>query len=375
MKKKIIYLSVILVLVISVITLSSIYKSKDNKYKKEYNTISKGMAIMIKEEGATDYVQSNSKDIPKGNYVLNEEKTHCENNGKVTNYNSATGTVSLNFIGSDRCYLYFDYKESEELYKLIAKRYNSNDTYVKLYNPSSEGDPNTYDNNIYYFNGAVEDNNVLFAGFCWKIVRTTETGGVKMIYNGVQTDGSCNNTGDATQIGTSVFNSSYDSPAGVGYMYNTVYTYSSKSMSSQSNIVFGNKLSYDIINSTYTLRDTKTVATWSSGYNTINSNHYTCFTTGTTCTSVYYVYYTDSTTAYYITLTNGKSVPIALNEMLYADDVNKTDSIIKTYIDSWYKDNMTRYTDKLEDTVFCNDRSMYNQSANGWNSNGTITFI
>ena len=73
MKKKIIYLSIILVLVISVITLSSIYKSKDNKYNKEYNTISKGMAIMIKEEGATDYTKSTSKDIPKGNYVLNEE--------------------------------------------------------------------------------------------------------------------------------------------------------------------------------------------------------------------------------------------------------------------------------------------------------------
>ena len=34
MKKKIIYLSIILVLVISLITLSSIYKSRDNKYKK-----------------------------------------------------------------------------------------------------------------------------------------------------------------------------------------------------------------------------------------------------------------------------------------------------------------------------------------------------
>ena len=370
MKKKIIYLSVILVLVISLITLSSIYKSKDNKYKKEYNTISKGMAIMIKEEGATDYVQSNSKDIPKGNYVLNEEKTYCENNGKVTNYDSTTGKISLNFIGSDRCYLYFDYKESKTLYKLIAKRYNNNDTYVKLYN---ESDASTYANPVYYFNGAVEDNNVLFAGFCWKIVRTTETGGVKIVYNGVQKDGSCNNTGTDSQIGTSAFNNDNNSPAYVGYMYNTVYTYSRKSMSSQSNIVFGNKLIYDITNSTYTLSDTKTVATWSSGYNTINSNHYTCFTTGTTCTSVYYVYYTDSTTAYYITLTNGMSVANALNEMLYADDVNKTDSIIKTYIDSWYKDNMTRYTDKLEDTVFCNDRSMYNQSANGWNPNGGST--
>ena len=34
---------------------------------------------------------------------------------------------------------------------------------------------------------------------------------------------------------------------------------------------------------------------------------------------------------------------------------------------------MTSYTDKLEDTVFCNDRTMYNQSANGWNPNGGST--
>ena len=348
--------------------------NKNTLKESNVETKNNSMAIMIKEDGATEYIKSSSNEIPIGDYVLNEEKTYCKNNGKINNYNSITGTVNFSFIGTDKCYLYFDYKESKELYKLIAKRYNSNDTYVKLYN---ESDASTYANKVYYFNGAVEDNNVLFAGFCWKIVRTTETGGVKIVYNGVQKDGSCNNTGTDSQIGTSAFNNDNNSPAYVGYMYNTVYTYSRKSMSSQSNIVFGNKLIYDITNSTYTLSDTKTVATWSSGYNTINSNHYTCFTTGTTCTSVYYVYYTDSTTAYYITLTNGKSVANALNEMLYADDVNKTDSIIKTYIDSWYKDKMTRYTDKLEDTVFCNDRTMYNQSANGWNPNGgsTTTYL
>ena len=111
MKKKIIYLSFIIVLVISLITLSCIYKSKDNKYNKEYNTISKGMAIMIKEEGATDYVQSNSKDIPKGNYVLNRDKSYCKNNGKIGNYDSSLGKISFSFIGTDSCYLYFDYKK------------------------------------------------------------------------------------------------------------------------------------------------------------------------------------------------------------------------------------------------------------------------
>ena len=386
-----------------------------------------------------------------------------------------------------------------DLYHTIENRYNQDKTYLGLYN--GEG-ADTYANPVYYYKGNVQNNNVLFAGFCWKIVRTTETGGVKIVYNGVQKDfyestlllneseyvnltndanypytfdstnktwtstntgtnsstvtfiapsngnyvlnydldmsssldyiyveifndnvsqgkftgvtygqiifsnldttntikivftrkksytygsrnnvifsfgkaigdpvKSCNNTGTDSQIGTSTFNNDYNSPAYVGYMYNTVYPTSSKSMSSQSNIVFGNSFNYNSNNGTYTLKDTKTVATWSSGYNTINNNHYTCMTTGTTCSSIYYVFYTNSSTAYYITLTNGKTVNDALNEMLYADDVNKNDSTIKAYIDNWYENNLIDYEDKLEkDTVFCNDRGIY--SLNGWNPDG-----
>ena len=395
-----------------------------------------------------------------------------------------------------------------ELYQTIENRYNEDKTYLGLYTGEGSED---YPLPVYYYKGNVQNNNVLFGGFCWKIVRTTETGGVKIVYNGVQKDvyesyekinsneytivsndetypytfdstnkvwksnilddsgngtdytielsptqdgsyvfninmhnesgddyvelylngnyigysedcgkgsfcgydtdsinlslstsdvikiiyyksstttdnsdyvdfslqkgigntvKSCNNTGTDSQIGTSDFNSSNDSPAYVGYMYNTVYPYSYNLMSSKSNIVFGNSFTYS--NGTYTLKDTKTVATWSSGNNTINNNHYTCMTTGTTCSSIYYVYYTTSSSACYITLIGGKSVIDALNEMLYADDVNKDDSTIKKYIDSWYESNIKdKYDNKLEDTVFCNDRSIL--KLNGWDPNGGDT--
>ena len=390
-----------------------------------------------------------------------------------------------------------------DLYHTIENRYNQDKTFLGLYTGKGA---DTYANPVYYYKGNVENNNVLFGGFCWKIVRTTETGGVKLVYNGVQKDEvqispieqssyanisndetypytfdstsktwvstnktnsatgtitftvdtigdyylsyvmsseagwdkakfykngnplgdsngysgtqsgaititglttsdvikveytkdstgasgsdtvtfsigkavgdpvkSCNNTGTDSQIGTSAFNSSYNSPAYVGYMFNKdkVYTCLSKLMSSQSNIVFGNSFTYT--NGTYTLTNTMTVATWSSGYNTINNNHYTCMTTGTTCTSIYYVYYTTSSYAYYITLTGGKSVNDALNEMLYADDVNKDDSTIKAYIDEWYESKIKgKYEDNLEkNIVFCSDRSIY--SLNGWNPNGGST--
>ena len=261
-----------------------------------------------------------------------------------------------------------------DLYHTIENRYNQDKTYIGLYN--GEGS-DTYANPVYYYKGNVENNNVLFGGFCWKIVRTTETGGVKIVYNGVQKNGSCNNTGTDSQIGKSAFNSSYYSPAYVGYMYNTVYKSVNKAMSSQSNIVFGNSFTYN--NDTYTLNDTTTINSdnWDSQKSNVNTHHYTCLSSGTTCSSIYYVYYIEGGDVYYITLTNGKSVDDALNEMLYADDVNKNDSTIKVYIDSWYENNLASYEDKLEDTVFCNDRSISNESSNGWNPNGgnATTFL
>ena len=45
---------------------------------------------------------------------------------------------------------------------------------------------------VHYFRGNVTNNNVKFANFCWKIVRTTETGGVKLVYNGAPNEnGGC----------------------------------------------------------------------------------------------------------------------------------------------------------------------------------------
>ena len=462
------------------------------------------------------------------------------------------------------------------LYDTIAKRYENNDTYVKLYNGTDYGDTTTYKKNIYYFNGAVENNNVLFANYCWKIVRTTDTGGVKIVYNGVpiretttplsysdytnikndetypytfddanktwtstnHTDGktgtitfsvkeagnyylnyevssgsgwdkayfykndniveeesnnetktgtiflaglttsdvikvsytkynsdlvfsidkavgdvkSCNNTGTDSQIGTRLFNSS-DSPAYVGYMYNTVYTDSYKDILNDkyfsgtkayadaviydsstnkytltnattldvtssnistlvgkytcnsssttdtctnawyiigyngyyiyyyslsngdvdgtdngSDYVFGSSFTY--ANGTYTLTNTTTINTdtWIANKTNVNTHHYTCLTNENSCTSIYYVYNISINTPYYITLTGGKSVEDALNEMLYADDVNTKDSKIKAYIDNWYINNMTSYTNKLEDTIFCNDRSI--SIKGGWDPNG-----
>ena len=112
MKNKKVYVILIaLILIGSLFLTYNIYQNK-NKVIKTKKRKQNNLAIMIKEDGATDYTKSNSKDIPKGNYVLNRDKNYCKNNGVIGDYDSVLGKVSFSFIGTDSCYLYFDYVPS-----------------------------------------------------------------------------------------------------------------------------------------------------------------------------------------------------------------------------------------------------------------------
>ena len=132
---------------------------------------------------------------------------------------------------------------------------------------------------VYYYRGDADkvNNNIIFNNMCWKIIRTTENNGVKIIYNGTPTNGKCETqTGETTQIGTSKFNEKYDDNAYVGYMYGT------------------------------------------AGSTTYAATH-----------------------------------------------ANTNESTIKKYIDNWYNQNFDETsTSKLEDIVFCNDRSTKAYDAN-----------
>ena len=105
---------------IGAIVLNITYKNKTIKTKGHSN-----LAIMIKGDSG-EYVSSN--EIPKGNYVLNEEKTICENGGKVVSYNNSTGQIGFSFLGSDRCSLYFDKIIDNE--KPVISNLTVNDTTV-----------------------------------------------------------------------------------------------------------------------------------------------------------------------------------------------------------------------------------------------------
>ena len=243
-------------------------------------------------------------------------------------------------------------------FKEISSDSNGNGLYVM---ESTKN--NTYP--IYYYRGNVNNNNAKFAGFCWKIVRTTDTGGTKLLYNGTPNEnGECTSTtGNATQIGFSAFNTNYTSVAYMGYMYGTVYE-SQSDKDIYDKYTYGSGFTFSDEDGTYTLTDQTTTTSRS----VVEKHHYTCLDNTGTCSELYYVHAMNGTALYYIALKDGKSMEDALSEM----QVNKNDSTIKIAVDNWFNNtfktyftnNNINFNDYLEDTIWCNDRSI--NSYGGW---------
>ena len=123
--------------------------------------------------------------------VKNASKTETKSTWNNVEYNSIT--YKLNLISLTSVELEID-KSDKGLYK-------NTDDY----------------GTTYYYRGNVKNNIVYFADFYWQIVRINGDGTVRMIYNGT--------TKNATGINQSInnktyqFNSEYNNPAYVGYMY------------------------------------------------------------------------------------------------------------------------------------------------------------
>ena len=206
-----------------------------------------------------------------------------------------------------------------EIVTPTAETTTSTNSGVYEYDPDTFGIASDANNNynIYYYRGVLDT----FAGLgtygsdgqadaypnyvklgnntCWRIVRTTGSGGVKMIYNGTYgatTSGSCGNATEMAQIngsggrisyaaqGTSTNEDWSRNVAYVGYTYNDAVTDSE--VSTSVGIVFGDNNNYAVTN-------------------TKNSN-------------------------------------------------------IKTYVEDWYSDNVDNYTDMFELSAgYCNDRTVY----------------
>ena len=242
---------------------------------------------------------------------------------------------------------------------------------------------------VYYFRGEVMNNNVIWKGKCWKIVRTTYTGGTKMIYGGVPVDfdGAQRCYGSNAWItynGSNdfQFNDNQSSPADVGYMYGARITFNSLFVPTARTFTFSN----DVVRSgdTYTL-DTSVgqsiTGTWADQRtNAATRYHYFCKDGTATCdnTQIAYIYNfgAGSQMIYYLDVGGYDNI----EDMKTAMFANDNDSVAKTTIEAWFEEEgLDAYEDDLEDVVFCNDRSIYSGSLKGKDSaapySGVAAFI
>ena len=148
----------------------------------------------------------------------------------------------------------------------------------------------------YYFRGAVENNYVEFANMCWRIVRVTGDGSIKLALFNNNANGKtnpcaeANDSGDAAIIGESKFNYAHNDNAFVGLMYGNVGCSDGTSYSQSTCTSAG--------------------GTWTASTSYANANA----------------------------------------------NINK--STILKYLEEWYDNNIANYDSYIADTIWCNDKSV-----------------
>lgn len=165
-----------------------------------------------------------------------------------------------------------DYIENYDMVIASYPSYSTQDT-VKINNKKKP---------VYYYTGnnAAEHANVLFAGFCWQIVRTTDTGSIKVIYNGIAENDQCKT--DRDYSGAKAIERD-------GVIEKKTLT---------GNRLYGRSYDYDLEAGTFTIKDSAGLpSVWSESDSNNNRivdwkeliGTYTCDNTNSTCETLYYI--------------------------------------------------------------------------------------
>ena len=166
------------------------------------------------------------------------------------------------------------------LYDTVVGLSNEENTCITKYEGKVTDELNkTVDATNVYFNKCTDKRNIIFGGFCWQMLRTNDTKGIRMIYNGEPVDGKClSNREDHKGI----------------VAKNTNYT-----INLNNNYLYGSSFTYDITNKTFKLQNTENML-WSDDTYTNILGKYTCLSDSDTCSTIYSVSdYYSNTKGYY----------------------------------------------------------------------------
>lgn len=230
---------------------------------------------------------------------------------------------------------------------------------------------------VYYYRGKTVDNHVVFGGFCWRAMQTTGTGGVKLLYNGVVNNqggeqrcldfstapiqGMPPALGNASGVWYNTYSTGtinnlggHYAPHVGGYMYHPL----EQAPTPASTRVLGSDVRWD--GSSYTLVDPILIdPSQVTDDEIINTHRYYCGDmTSITCTKVAFnLDYNIYIHHYY--LENGMKYDDAMHSNTVASEA-------KDAFEEWYARSLTSYASKIEDTIYCNDRSLADDGLDGY---------
>ena len=329
-----------------------------------------------------------SETLPTKGSGYKVEKIVCDNNKNASWDYNKWGIKLSNWGTRSRCNIYFKSLESftlanktfylDEMQKCPTMNSDgtvtvteAEDTYCYLCKAKDAyGDS-------YYYRGNVTNNYVLFADKYWRIVRINGDGTVRVIYDGTSAHANGESSTDR-QIGTSEFNEYwkkdnvkestnsyvYYDNAGVGYMYGnrdaiveaTEDNFSTSFINTGTHYI-AKEYIYDATTDRFTLKDP--IAVLGSAMTSDYVGYYTFGSTDVSYSSSYELKKVFGVRA-------GDSVAyVNYGHVRYGTSskeiahANTNNSTIKTYLDTWYENNIKGTTNEqyIADNVFCNDRS------------------
>ncbi|MDO4375927.1 MAG: hypothetical protein Q4C33_01975 [bacterium] len=193
-------------------SVSSTYQS----YYITYGTgwVANGTGFDLTGTAVTTDTYANSYSSLVGKYLVSYS---------ISSAGSATAGTMMTTTKLNSVYYVVSATSSSFTYKKITSNKNTTEALLA-------STPDDYGTS-YYYRGAVKDNYVQFANKCWRIVRITGDGSVKLVLHNDNTNGvnnpcsSANNSSTAAfarysgTTYTSAFNSSYSDNTYVGFMY------------------------------------------------------------------------------------------------------------------------------------------------------------
>ena len=238
----------------------------------------------------------------------------------------------------------------------------------------------------YVFRGDVTNNNVLFGGYYWKIIRTNGDASIRLIYSGE----TANSTGNAMAINNAIYTYRVQNdqigdirglivsePTYVGYMYGknfklqtseaTVYT----DIQGLTKYFWADGYEFDEETESFKLKKVNldpVLGTFAEMKDSYGTYPYTCMSTSVdgVCEMLFKVNSLLNETQAIVQYISYSSIDKASTR------TNGLSSNAKIQLETWYKTNLdgkkdendNLITDYIADGTFCNDRSIIDQTYN-----------